>query len=182
MVTLLWIVAFSSVGISVSPSASSADPSGSQRASEKTMIELSSSSHNSCEPCQTDNENVNTFKQITRMWIHLAKLWHSRACVAMYTTKRASEKTMTELSSSPHRSCEPCQVNKEDRNTGRFRKEQQSRTCVAYYSAPSAPPRKRWWSWARPHAAAAGRRLRRPLGSRRRLRPQASRYIPGSSP
>ena len=29
---------------------------------------------------------------------------------------------------------------------------------------------------------AAGRRLRRPLGSRRRLRPQASRYIPGSSP
>ena len=29
---------------------------------------------------------------------------------------------------------------------------------------------------------AAGRRLRRPLGSRRRLRPHASRYIPGSSP
>jgi len=29
---------------------------------------------------------------------------------------------------------------------------------------------------------AAGRRLRRPLGSRRRSRPQASRYIPGSSP
>ena len=29
---------------------------------------------------------------------------------------------------------------------------------------------------------AAGRRLRRPLGSRRRLRPQAARYIPGSSP
>ena len=29
---------------------------------------------------------------------------------------------------------------------------------------------------------AVGRRLRRPLGSRRRLRPQASRYIPGSSP
>ena len=29
---------------------------------------------------------------------------------------------------------------------------------------------------------AAGRRLRRPLGSRRRLPPQASRYIQGSSP
>jgi len=32
------------------------------------------------------------------------------------------------------------------------------------------------------YMGAAGRRLRRPLGSRRRLRPQASRYIPGSSP
>ena len=33
-----------------------------------------------------------------------------------------------------------------------------------------------------PLRGAAGRRLRRPLGSWRRLRPQASRYIPGSSP
>jgi len=33
-----------------------------------------------------------------------------------------------------------------------------------------------------PCEGAAGRCLRRPLGSRRRLPPQASRYIPGSSP
>ena len=36
--------------------------------------------------------------------------------------------------------------------------------------------------WPRRNPSTAGRRLRRPLGSRRRLRPQASRYIPGSSP
>jgi len=39
------------------------------------------------------------------------------------------------------------------------------------------------YMWKGPNGTrgAAGRRLRRPLGSRRRLPPQASRYIPGSS-